>query len=174
MGRWSDPGPHQNRRRRQRARRENDVTRLDFLLCSALHNERSVRSPLRKKNARDGRVGADFEIGTAANFWPEIGPGSADAPALLVHVDGHFKNAVFPNAVLVREEGDTARFANGEHGAGEGRPDLLARTADRKGAMLAMQLIVDVEIALELLEIRQAFLPGPALETHRAPLIKVF
>jgi hypothetical protein len=39
--------------------------------------------------------------------------------------------------------------------------------------MLAMQFIVDVEIALELLEIGQAFLPGPALDPHRAPLIVV-
>jgi hypothetical protein len=92
---------HQHGGRGERAGGEYDASRTKVFPDTGTKRGDTGRPALFDQQARDGRFRADLEIGAAADVRRQIGPGSADATGLFVHVDGHFEQAFLPHAILV-------------------------------------------------------------------------
>src|SRR6202012_4406666 len=85
----------------------------------------------------------------------------------------HGEIAVDELAVLVGEESHAGLLAGLTDGRRVFRPMLAGNAGDRKVTALAVPLVVDVEIALDLLEIRQNVVPAPALGAAGNPFCVV-
>ena len=151
---------------------ENDLAAAEFLLPAVDDGLHADALRAFEQQFPDLRVGGDREIGALARFAIEIAHRGRDALLGLIGMR-HREIAVDELAVLVRQE----LMAGLLEGFGESlrmlRPVLPRDSADRDTAILAMVRSVEIEVALDLLEVGQHVLPAPAGGAPRFPFIVV-
>ena len=103
----------------------------------------------------------------------QIGHRAGDAPVVLVDRGCDRHHAVFPFAVLVRHQRQAALLQHLGDRADEAGPVLDRIAADGDRAVLAVPGAVEVEIALELAEVRQHRLEIPARGAELLPAVIV-
>ena len=151
---------------------ENDLAAAEFLLLAVDHGLHADAARALEQQLPDLRVGGDRQVGALARVAIEIAHRGRDALLGLVGMR-HREIAVDELAVLVRHE----LMAGLLEGFGERlrmpRPVLARDAADRDTAILAVERPVEIEVALDLLEIGQHVVPAPAGGAARFPFVVV-
>ena len=168
----ADAGAQQMRRRMDRAAGENDLAAAKLLFAAVDQRLHADAARALEQQLLDLRVGRDRQIGALARLAIEIAHRGRDALLGLIGVR-HREIAVDELAVLVGQElvaGVLEGLGNGLRMPG---PVLARNAADRDAAILAVERSVEIEVALDLLEIGQHVLPAPARGAARFPFIVV-
>ena len=168
----ADAGAEQVRRRMHRAAAQHHLAGHEGLrLAAPLGLDAHGAQAVEKDLAHLG-LGADFQILAQPGRRVEIADGRRD-PAVVEVRHRDREMPVLEDAVLVREIGVAEIGHRLRHGLGVGRPFLLVDAPDRDAPVAAVQLAVEVHVALELAEKRQAGFPAPALRALAPPVVIV-
>src|ERR1700680_3744135 len=155
-----------------RAARQDDLAAAEFLFPAVdLRLDPDAARTL-EQQLLDLRVGRDRQIGAPARVAIEIAHRCRDALLGLIGVR-HREVAFDELAVLVGQEriaGELAGLGNGLRVPG---PVLLRDASDRNAAILAVERPVEIEVALDLLEVGQHVLPAPARGAAGLPFVVV-
>ncbi|MGY4374779.1 hypothetical protein ACVWZR_010103 [Bradyrhizobium sp. i1.3.1] len=168
----ADARPHQDRRRLQRACGQDHAAGGDGELLPAPRDHDARRAAAIELELFDLAVRPNDQVRPRARCCVEISGCGRDAPVIAIG-EGRRKDAVLELAILVlseRQAGRRQRFADG---VAKRRHRLARDAADRDRAVLAMQRAVEIQISLELEEVRQHIRPAPAPGTEIAPLVIV-
>src|ERR1700738_2215608 len=160
------------RRRMDRAAREDDLAAAKLFFPAVYLRPHTDAARALEQQLLDLRVGRDRQIGAPARFAIEIAHRRRDALLGMIGVR-HRKRAFDELAVLVGQErvaGELAGLSNGWRVPG---PVLLRDASDRDAAILAVERPVEIEIALDLLEVGQHVLPAPARGAAGLPFLIV-
>ena len=168
----SDAGAQQMRRRMDRAARENDLAAAELLLPAVDQRLHADAARALEQQLLDLRVGRDRQVGALARLAIEIAHRGRDALLVLIGVR-HREIAVDELAVLVGQEREAGVLAGLGHRLRMPGPVRLRNAADRDAAVLAVERPVEIEVALDLLEVGQHVLPVPARGAARFPLIVI-
>ena len=168
----SDAGAQQMRRRMYRAAREDDFAAAELLLAAIDQRLDADASRAFEQQLLHLRLGRYGQVGALACLAIEITHGGRDALLVLIGVR-HREVAVDELAVLVGQELEAGLLAGLGHRLRMLGPVRLRNAADRNAAILAMERPVEIEVALDLLEIGQHVLPVPARGAARFPLIVI-
>ena len=167
-----DPGAQQMRRRMDRAAGEDDLLRPELLRLALHHGAHPDAAHALEQKLADLRLGRDGQVGALPRLGIEIADRGRD-PLLAADRDGDGEVAVAEGAVLVGQV-RVAGLLEGLGGRlGMRRPVLLRDPHHRDAAILAVEFVVDVKVALDLAEIGQHAVPVPAVGTARLPFVVV-
>ncbi len=168
----SNAGAQQMRRRMDRAAGEDDLVASELLFAAADQRLHADAARALEHQFLDHGVGRDRQVGALARLAIEIPHRGGDALLGLIGMR-HRKITVDELAVLVGQEGVArllARFGDRQRVF---RPVLFRNAANGNAAVLAVIRPVEIEVALDLLEIGQHVLPAPARGSPRFPFVVV-
>ncbi len=160
------------RRRMDRATREDDFAAAELLFPAVdlrLHTDAACAL---EQQLLDLRVGRYRQIGAPARFSIEIAHRCRDTLLGVIGVR-HREVAFGELAVLVGQErvaGEPAGLGNGLRVPG---PVLLRDASDGDAAILAVERPVEIEVALDLLEVGQHVLPAPPRGAAGIPFVVI-
>ena len=167
-----DAGPHQMSGRVYGAAGQDDLAATELLLLAADHRRHADAARALEQQRHDLGVGRDREVGALARLGVEIAHRRRHPPFLGVGM-GDGEVAFDELAVLVGQELEALFLERLADRLGVAAPVLARNAADRYAALLAVQRSVEVEVALDLLEVGQHVVPAPAGGTSRLPIVIV-
>jgi len=170
--RGADAGAHEERRRMERAARDDDLAARDALAPAIARNLHGDCALALELNALDETLWQDAEVLTKPRRAVEIGQCRGDAVTVDV-VLGKRKAAVAELGMAIVEIGDALLRESVAESEGESAPVTGEGAMDRDRPLLAVVRAVEIEIALQLAQEGQTVPVGPTLGPQGLPFIVI-
>ena len=168
----ADAGAHQVGRRVDRAARQDDLAAAELLILAANSGRHADAARAFEQQGHDLRVGRDGEVRPHARLGIEV-PHRRRHPALFGVGMGDREVAFDEFAVLVGQEPETLLLERLADGLGVAAPMFARNAAHGNTPLLAVQRSIEIEVALDLLEVGQYVVPAPADGAARLPFVVV-